>query len=145
MRYDALKQLSCEDFRRLTGVKPKTSGVMLGVLQVEEAKKHRRGGRPGKLSLEDRLLMSLEYWREYRTYFHISRSYGISGSNCWETIRWIEDTLIKHKAFPVPGRKELLKSDVSFEAVLVDATETPCERPKKSRNASIPAKRNATR
>jgi hypothetical protein len=36
--------------------------------------------KPNKVSLENRLLMTLEYLREYRTYFHISRSYGLSES-----------------------------------------------------------------
>ncbi len=145
MRYDGLKRLSVEDFRRLTGVKPKTFGVMAGILALEEAKKRGRKGRKPKLCVEDRLLMALEYWREYRTYFHIAASWGVSESTCWEAVRWVEGTLIRHKAFHVPGKKALLKSDVAFEVVLVDATETPCERPKKNSGASIPEKRNATR
>ena len=36
MRYDRLKECFCEDFRRLTGVKPKTFGVMPGVLRPEQ-------------------------------------------------------------------------------------------------------------
>ncbi len=43
--------------------------------------------------MEDRLLMTLEYLREYRTYAHIAASYGLSESNTYENIRWIEDTL----------------------------------------------------
>jgi len=89
--------------------------------------------------------MALEYWREYRTYFHVSHSYDVSESSCWKTIRWIEDVLIKSKQFRLPGKKVLLKSDVEFSVVLVDATETPCERPQKNRSASIPARKNATR
>ncbi len=144
MRYDTLKNLSCEDFRRLTGVKPKTFGVMLGILQIAEQKKHEQGGSEAKLSLEDRLLMALEYWREYRTYFHVSKSYGVSESSCWKTINWIENTLIKNKAFHVRGRKKLLKSVVQFDVIPVDATETPCERPKKTKDASTPARKSAT-
>jgi len=144
MRYDSIKNLSCEDFRRLTGVKPKTFGVMLGILGIAEQKKHEQGGSEAKLPLEDRLLMGLEYWREYRTYFHVAKSYGVSESSCWKTINWIENTLIKNKAFHVPGRKKLLKSDVQFDVILVDATETPCERPKKTRDVSTPVRKNAT-
>lgn len=144
MRYDTLKNLSCEDFRRLTGVKPKTFDVMLEILRIAEDKKHEQGGSNARLSLEDRLLMALEYWREYRTYFHISKSYGVSESSCWKTIQWIENTLIKNKAFHVPGRKKLLKSDVQFDVILVDATETPCERPKKTKDVSTPERKSAT-
>ena len=89
--------------------------------------------------------VALEYLREYRTYFHISRSYGISESACYRNIRWVEDTLIKDGAFSLPGRKALLKSDVEYELVLIDATETPIERPKKNKSAIIPAKRKSTR
>lgn len=145
MRYDTVKKLCCEDFRRLTGVKPKTFGAMLGVLRVSEEKRHEQGGVKARLPLEDRLLMALEYWREYRTYFHVSHGYGISESSCWKTIRWIEDALIKSGQFRLPGKKALLKSEVAFSVVLVDATETPCERPQKNRGGITPARKSGTR
>jgi transposase len=88
--------------------------------------------------------MTLEYIREYRTYFHISQSYGVSESTAYKTVRWIEDTLIKHPDFALPGRKSLLKSDVEYEVVLIDATETPIERPKKSKSTFIRGRRKDT-
>lgn len=91
------------------------------------------------------LLMTLEYIREYRTYFHISQSYGVSESTAYKTVRWVEDTLIKHPDFALPGRKALLKSDVEYDVVLIDATETAIERPKKSKSISIPGRRKSTR
>ena len=102
-------------------------------LSEAETKKHAKGGRKPKLALEDRLLMAFEYIREYRTYFHVSQSYGVSESTCYETIKWIENTLIKHPDFALPGRKALLKSEMEYELVLIDATETPIERPKKTK------------
>jgi hypothetical protein len=41
--------------------------------------------------------------------------------------------LIKDGRFHLPCKKALVKNDVQYEAVLVDPTETPCERPKKQR------------
>ena len=79
------------------------------------------------------LLMTLEYLREYRTYFHISQSYNISKSTAYKTIKWVENTLIKHPLFALPGRKELLKSDMEYDVILIDTTETPIERPKKTK------------
>jgi hypothetical protein len=38
------------------------------------------------------LLMMLEYWREYRTYFHIGQAYGLSESAAYRNIKWCEDT-----------------------------------------------------
>lgn len=63
----------------------------------------------------------------------MSQSYGVSESTAYDTIKWIEDTLIKHPDFALPGRKTLLKSDAEYEVVLIDATETPIERPQKSK------------
>lgn len=126
-----MKNLSDEQFRRLTGVKRGTFGKMIQILEEADNKKKRKGGRKNKLSIENQLLMALEYIREYRTYFHVSQSYGISESSCYKGIKWIEDTLIKHPDFSLPGRKALLKSDMEYEVVLIDATETPIERPKK--------------
>ena len=117
---------------------------MVQILQVAEINKKSRGGKPNSLAMEDRLLMSLEYMREYRTYFDVAASYGISESSCYRNTRWIEDILIKHSDFRLPGRKELLKSDVSYEVVLVNATETPIERPKKDRSAFIQVRRKET-
>jgi hypothetical protein len=52
--------------------------------------------------------------------------------------------LIKDGTFSLPGRKELLKSDVQFEVVLVDATESPIQRPKKNKSIFTQARKNGT-
>lgn len=132
MKFEQIKDESPDKFRRLTGIKRSTFDAMLTILHKAELLLKSQGGKPNKLCIEDRLLMTLEYLREYRTYFHISRSYGISESACYRNIRWIEDTLIKSGTFSLPGRKALVKSDVEYELVLIDATETPIERPKKT-------------
>lgn len=141
MRWEAINKLSADEFRRLTGVKKPTFDEMVNILQAARSQKRLRGGRKNKLSVEETLLMTLEYLREYRTYFHVSKSYGISEGYAYKTIRWVEDTLIKSKKFSLPGRKVLLKSDVGYEIVLVDASEHPVQRPKKNKNVSILGKR----
>ena len=130
-KYENIKNLAPDEFRRLTGVKFKTFNEMLGVLQEAEKIKKRYGGKPNKLCLKDQLLMALEYLREYRTYFHLGKSYNLSESACYRTCRWVEDSLIKSKFFALPGKKALLKTDTEFEVILVDASESPIERPKK--------------
>ena len=85
------------------------------------------------LSIEDLLLATLEYLREYRTYAHIAASYGIAESNIYRGIKWVEDMLIRDGTFSLPGRKAPLKSDMEYEVVLIDATESPIERPKKAK------------
>lgn len=132
-----------EKFRRLTGVHPKTFNKMVEILKEAHLKKKARGGRPNKLSIEDMLMMALEYWREYRTYYHISVSYGLSESNTYYAIKWVEDVLIKDGTFSLPGKKALLDENSEYEVILPDATETPIERPKRSRKNTIPERKNA--
>ncbi len=124
------------------GVKRATFQKMVEILQGAYAEKHRRRGRIPKLSIEDQLLATLEYLREYRTYAHIAASYGIAESNIYRGIKWVENTLIQDGTFSLPGRKALLKSDTEYEVILVDATESPIERPKKSKDSTIPGRKS---
>ncbi len=142
-KYDKVKQLKPATFRRLTGVKPTTFNRMVIVLKRAEKQTRKHGGKAPKLCLEDRLLLALEYLREYRTYFHIGQSYGVSESSAQRISAWVENTLVKDKQFALPGKKALLKSDVVIEIALIDASETPVERPKKDKGVSTQGRRNA--
>jgi hypothetical protein len=130
-KYEAVQKLSSIEFRRLTGIRKEAFAQMITVIKKAENQRRSQGGKPPRLTIEDKLLMALEYLREYRTYFHLGQSYGVSESACYRNCKWVEDTLIKSKLFSLPGKKTLLKSDTEFEVILVDATETPIERPKK--------------
>ena len=141
MKYEIIKEYDEKQFRRITGIKRATFNQMIEILKKSYAEKHRRRGRKPKLSIENQLLAALEYWREYRTYAHIAASYGIAESNIYRSIKWIENVLIKDGTFSLPGKKELLKSDVEYEIILIDATETPIERPQKNKETTIPEKR----
>ncbi|CAK8723916.1 hypothetical protein LDFHOB_13660 [Candidatus Electronema aureum] len=63
----------------------------------------RNFGRPPKLGRADQLLLTLMYWREYRTEFHIGLAYGISESAVCRTIKKIENALIKSEQFHLPN------------------------------------------
>jgi len=118
---------------------------MTEILKRAYEAKHKRRGRKPKLCIENMLLATLEYLREYRTYAHIAASYGIDESNIYRAIRWVEDVLIKDGTFSLPGKKALLKSDMEYEIILVDATETPVERPKRGSETGIPGRKSGTR
>jgi hypothetical protein len=101
----------------------------------------KKSGRPSKLSVENQVLMTLEYLREYRTYFHIGQSWGINESTVFRIVRKVEEILIKAKEFRLPGKKQLLKSEENPEMIVVDVTETPREKPKKNKKAPTVEKR----
>lgn len=146
MEYEKIKNLSPGQFRRLTGVKPEVFRDMVEVLRRDDDMRRLRGGsKERRHSAGDRLLMMLEYWREYRTYFHISQSRDLSESQVWKIVRRCEDVLARSGKFSLPGRKALARSDMNYEVVLIDATESPVERPKKSSGAGIPARKSGTR
>ena len=143
MRYNEIKERSDADIKRLIGVEHETFKKMVAVLEAEMPS----FGRPPKLERADQLLLTLMYWREYRTQFHIAQAYGISESAVCRTIQKVEDALINSGQFHLPGKKALQPSDTIIEVVVVDATEQPIERPKKSksvitaaRNIAIPKK-----
>ena len=137
MRYETIQHLKDTDFKRLTGVQRETFETMLNVVENS----WRDFGRPTKLSRADQLLMTLMYWREYRTEFHIAQSYGISEATVCRTIWKVENALVRSGKFRLPGKKALQASDTIFEVVLVDVSEQPIERPKKTKNDITAAKR----
>lgn len=76
MFYADLKNKPEGPFKRLTGVRPATFLEMCDALKTHLPS----GGRPPKLCVEDRLLLTLMYWREYRTQAHIAETYSLSES-----------------------------------------------------------------
>ena len=140
MRYETVQALKDEDFKRSTGVQRTTFEKMLEVVETGL----REFGRPTKLNRADQLLMTLMYWREYRTEFHIGLTYGVSESTVCRTIQKVENVLVRSKQFYLPGKKALQPSDTMIEIVLVDATEQPIERPKKDNVGITAAKRSVT-
>ena len=140
MRYETIQSLKDEDFKWSTSVQRHTFEKMLAVVGAGLGD----FGRPTKLSRANQLLMTLMYWREYRTEFHIGLTYGVSESTVCRTIQKIENVLIQSKQFHLPGKKALQPSDTVIEIVLVDATEQPIERPKKDKADITAAKRSVT-
>ncbi len=144
MGYNKLKNLKDSDFKRLTGIEHSTFKSMVSILRSDCRKRQRNGGRRPTKTVETRLLMTLEYLREYRTYFHIGKNYNLSESQAFCIIRRVEDTLIKSGKFTLPGKKTLLKSDMEYEVVMVDVSECPVERPKKSNDDITLARKSGT-
>ena len=128
-KYDYVKNLKDEDFRLLTGVKRNTFDLMLTKLEEVQSKKRQTGNHKIKLSTPDKLLITLEYLRENRTMFHVGVSYGIQKSTVSKIIYWVENILSKCDEFKLPGKKKILESDMEYEIFVVDATESPIEKP----------------
>jgi DDE superfamily endonuclease/Helix-turn-helix of DDE superfamily endonuclease len=132
MKNQCYLNLKPEQFQRRFGIKIQTLKAMVNALEnfMLENPKDRRGRRT-ILTLEEQVLVALEYWREYRTYFHIGTSWGVSESTIYRIVTDIESTLMKTGKFRIYGKKALLKDSDYPEIVVMDVTETAIERPKK--------------
>ena len=99
---------------------------MLDVLKRAYQLKHAKGGRKPKLSLEDLLMATLQYMREYHTYEQLAADFGIHESNLIRRSQWVEETLVQN-GFTIS------KTHLSAEdTVIMDATEIKIKRTKKS-------------
>ena len=98
MKYEKIKKYREEKFRRITGLKKRTYEECVEILKAKYKEEHiknvRKSGRESKLTIEDKLLATLEYLREYRTYAHIAASYGVHESQIVRYVRWVETTLV---------------------------------------------------
>ncbi len=141
MNYENVKNLEQGDFKRLCGVSKETFAAMREV--VSEHKRAGRRGRKSNLSIENQLLLTLSFWREYRTLFHLGRDWGLHESNVSRLVRRIEDILIKSGRFSLPGKKRLLEGD-SIKYTIVDVTEREIERPKKNSARFTAARKSGT-
>ena len=92
--------------------------------------------------MENQLLMTLKYLRQYVTQKELAFEFDVGEATVYDTIRWVEDTLIKDGNFSLPGKKVLLEDD-NIEVVLVDVTECPIERPQKTKKMVFRQKETA--
>lgn len=146
MKYENIKSLKESEFKQITGVSLRTFDVMVLALKAAYEKVHmkhgRMYGRKRKLSIEDNLLMMLEYYKEYRTFQCIGASYGLTKSATRKAIMWVEEVLIKSGLFNLLGKKALANVDAKIDVIVVDSTETPIERPKNKQKKYYSGKKN---
>ncbi len=103
---------------------------MVRLVKYKEKQK-KKPGRPTKLIIEDQILLTLQYLREYRTYYHIGQDWKISESSTCRIVLKIENILIQSRKFSLPGKKKLLDTSLDEDLILMDVMESPIERPTK--------------
>lgn len=144
MTYEQLKHLKPSAFKRRCGVQRGTFEQMVELLCPHLDRRGKRGGQ-AKLSVEDQLLLVLEYWRDYRTQFHIATSWGLSESAVCRLSQKVETLLLNSGKFRLPGKKQLYQNAYTWSVLIVDVTESPVERPKKNSELTTVGRRSGTR
>jgi hypothetical protein len=144
MSYAELQRLSTGEFKRLCGVSRETFNDMVEVLRPHLERQGQRGGQ-NKLRVEDQLLVALEYWREYRSQFHIGTSWGLHETTVGRIIRKVEDILVKCGKFRLPSQRQLYQPGWEWKVLVVDVGEMAIERPQKNRNTTTVASEKVIR
>jgi hypothetical protein len=116
---------------------------MLSILQKKHNALHQKGGKPPKLTVEDRLYITLKYLREYRTMDSIAAEYGVRKGTICLSIQWVEDTLAGDGTFALPGKKVLKRKPESIQYIVIDVTGGPINRPQRDRKAYYSGKKTA--
>jgi hypothetical protein len=68
--------------------------------------------------------------------------YDISEGQASKLVRDVESVLIKSGKFSLPSKRALYQADNEIEFVIIDATESPINRPKKNKKTITQGKRN---
>ena len=142
MNYEASHALNGQKFKRRFGVQRATFKRMVKAVKTQLPELP-GPGRPAKLSIEDQILVALEYWRECRTYFHIATDKGISESTVCRIVHCIEAQIMASGRFRIPGKKRLDREFGRPDLVVIDVTEMPIERPKQKPKQVYSGKRSS--
>jgi len=144
--YEKIQKLNDKAFKSITGVTRELFEKMLARLREQYALDHSSGGAPGQ-PVEMRLTLALEYWREYRTFEHMSNDHQLPKSTINEMVLWVEYALSQDKEFALADLKKRFKpgEESDIEIIIVDVAEQPIERPVVEQEKSYSGKKNATR
>jgi len=145
-KYKLLQKKPPKSFKRFIGVKEETFNAMIEVFKEYEEERTKNHGKGGRKSLcpEDKVLLMLSYFREYRTLEHVGFEYGVSEATASRIVREVESVLIKSCKFSLPSKRVLYKNDSDLEFIVIDATESPIQRPKKSKDTTTQGRKSVT-
>ncbi len=125
MKYKKLKKMKDNKFKRAVGIPRVLFEILVMVLEPHFKEKQSKGGPKPKLCIEDILVMTLTYYRDYPTFFSLGNMFGLDESNAHRWVNWTE--LILFIAFEGIIDIQLLDE---FSEQLVDVTECAIQRPK---------------
>ena len=150
-KYERLMKLQDEEmFKLLTGVTRDVFNKMYEELMKEYERVHKtKGGNPKGTPVGLKLVIALEYWREYRSMRHMAFDYSMPLSTIGDCIKWVEDILSKSETFQIKELKERFKeredSGDPIRIVLIDVEEQPIERPRENQQQHYSGKKKGTR
>ncbi len=117
-------------FCKLTGLSLSEFERMLVTLRPSLRKVFNHRGRPSKLvSLEDKLILLLIYYRTYATHEFLGYLVGLDNSNVCRLLAKLEPVVAKK----IHIKKDRTLTEDKITELLLDVTEQPIQRPQSSR------------
>ena len=130
---ERIAKMPSSQYKEIFGIEKFVFDRLLRLLvSVDVLQRKNNAGRKSQLSVLDKLVITLQYWREYRTYRHIAFDYGVGKSTIGEAIIRVEDVLIESDCCNLKSKRELRDNPSKIKISIVDVTEQEIERPKKT-------------
>ena len=105
---ERIAKIQTSRYKEIFGVEKFVFDRLLRLLEIADAYQRKsNAGRKSQLSVLDKLVITLMYWREYRTYRHIAFDYGVGKSTIGEAILWVENTIIASGLCNLKSAREL--------------------------------------
>lgn len=146
-QFNTVKSLPTRKFVRKVGINLPHFLLICHKVAEYEAEERRkcpmknRGVSSKKLTLQDKVLLTFFYLRHYHTFGQLGPMFGISESYACKVYHCYRDILVK--LIRLPSWKCLLNPEL--EAILLDVTEQPIERPTRKQRQYYSGKKNDIR
>jgi hypothetical protein len=128
-------------FQKVTGLSLKEFGGMVEKVRPaylkRESQKKSSGRRSGFVSLEDKLLCLMMYYRTYITHTFLGYLFGVHNANVCRLFKVIEPMVAK----VIHIKKDRTLTQDKVMAILVDVTEISTQRPKKKQKSKYSGKK----
>jgi hypothetical protein len=142
---ERIAKMGVDKYKEIFGVEKYVFDRLLRLLTTVDAYQRKNAaGRKSRLSVLDKLVTTLMYWREYRTYRHIAFDYSVGKTQIGDAVLWVENTIIASGLCNLKSARELRDNPNKIKIAIVDVTEQEIERPKRGRKTGIPARKSDT-
>jgi len=142
---ERIGKMQAGKYKEIFGVEKHVFDRLLRLLEIADTYQRKSAaGRKSRLSVLDKLVITLQYWREYRTYRHIAFDYDVGKTQIGDAVIWVENTVIASGLCNLKSARELRENTSKIEIAIVDVTEQEIERPKKGSKNGIPARKSGT-
>jgi len=142
---ERISKMLINKYKEIFGVEKHVFDRLLRLLELADTyQRKNKAGRKGRLSVLDKLVITLMYWREYRTYRHIAFDYGVGKTQIGDAVVWVENTIIGSGLCNLRSARELRENTSKIKIAIVDVTEQEIERPKKGQKNWYSGKKNDT-